>query len=110
MTSRDALAYIRGRWPDADVPAGEPEWILFEVSKARDAVLRIVEIFADGRIARNSIALEERSGSPCPSLIDCSTVVAFSEAPVTEMTRSEFEHFWCRGRDTPVWFGSKTET
>ena len=35
------LDYYRGRWPDEEIPPGEPEWFLYEVDPARDAVLRL---------------------------------------------------------------------
>jgi hypothetical protein len=36
-------------------------WIYYEVDTVTDVVLRTVNVFADGRIERNSIALEERN-------------------------------------------------
>jgi len=50
----------RGRWPDPEVPPHEPTWLTTRIA---DVVLRTVNVFADGRIERNSIALEERKGT-----------------------------------------------
>jgi len=55
-----SIEYYGGRWPDPDVPPDEPTWLYYEVNTVADVVLRTVDIFADGRIERNSIALEER--------------------------------------------------
>ena len=70
MREARRLGYYRGRWPDVEVPEGEPLWLLYEVDREAGAVPRTVEIFPDGRIARNSVALERRYGDDCPSLID----------------------------------------
>ena len=96
--------YYRAHWPGADAPADSPLWLHYEISKFADAVLRTVEVFENGRIARNSIELEQRNGDHCPSLIDCSLNEAFDGLEIEEMTRADFEALWERGADTPFWF------
>jgi len=86
------------------VPPGEPLWLLYELDWQTDAVLRTVNIFPDGSITRNSIALEQRNGDVCPSLIDHSVHVMFENAPVEAITEIEFETSWAKGTDKPFWF------
>lgn len=100
------LEYLKGRWPDEEVPAGSPEWFLYEVDRKADAVLRSVEIFCDNSIARNSIWIEQRSGQVCESLLDMPLDEAFENAPLEAITPQEFEKYWERGIDTPFWFPS----
>jgi hypothetical protein len=76
--------------------------LLYEVDRAADAVLRTVEVFADGRVARNSIALEERHGDKCRSLIGTSLDGLLPW--VEEITCEQFEEWWTKGVDTPFWF------
>lgn len=96
--------YCRAHWPSADVPADSPSWLHYEISTSADAVLRTIDVFEDGRIARNSIELEQRNGNHCPSLIDCSLNEAFKGLEVEEMPRAAFEALWECGTDTPFWF------
>lgn len=105
MTPPAPLQYFRGRWPDEIVPDGEAEWCLYEISREKDAVLRTVELFADGRITRNSIEIEQRHGDACPSLIDTSLDDGFAGADLIEIDQATFEDYWRRGTDTPFWFG-----
>ncbi|WP_447760225.1 hypothetical protein [Sphingopyxis panaciterrae] len=104
MKQAPFLAYFRGRWPEEEIPDGEPEWVRYETSYEQDAVLRAVNIYRDGRITRNSIEIEERNGDRCPSLIDCSLTEGFADAPLKEIDRDEFEEHWERGTDEPFWF------
>lgn len=104
MNESEQLVYLCGRWPDDDIPREEPEWVLYEISRARDAVLRSIAVFSDGTIARNSVDLEQRKGDDCPSLVDQSLADAFMEAPVSEVSKDEFEALWAKGVDTPFWF------
>ncbi len=104
MHHPQALTYYRGRWPDAEVPADEATWLLYEVSPSQDAVLRSVDIYADGRVTRNSVELEQQNGDHCPSLIECSVEEAFPDTVVTVITQQEFEDAWARGVDKPFWF------
>ena len=94
--------YYRGRWPDEPIPDGEPTWLFYEVDRAAGAVLRTVEVFADGHVARNSIALEERHGDKCLSLIDMplDDLIPW----VDKITPEQFEEWWTKGKDTPFWF------
>jgi hypothetical protein len=96
--------YFRARWPDAEVPPEEPLWLHYEIDSGADAVLRTVDVFADGRITRNSIELEQRHGDDCPSLIDCSLDEGFAGANLERIAREEFENLWEKGVDTPFWF------
>lgn len=56
------LAYFKLPWPEEPVPDDCPDWLYCEVEKDRDVVTRTVEVFADGRVIRNSIALAARDG------------------------------------------------
>ena len=96
--------HFRARWPDSDVPDGEPLWFLYEVDTETDAVLRSVEVYPEGKITRNSVELEQRKGDVCPSLIDTSLVEGFKGIEKQDIAASEFEELWIRGVDTPFWF------
>lgn len=76
----------------------------FEVDTVADVVLRTVNVFADGRIERNSIALEERKGDRCVSLVDGPFMETLPSSPLDLITAVEFEELWQRGTDTPFWF------
>jgi hypothetical protein len=104
MTKGEVRDYYRGRWPEEPVPEGEPIWLFYEVDKVADVVLRTVDIFPDGRVARNSVVLEQRHGDECPSLIDCSLGDLFANAKLEEISREQFEEWWVKGVDTPFWF------
>ena len=93
-----------GRWSDPDVSPDEPTWIYYEVDTVADVVLRTVDVFADGRIERNSIALEERKGDRCPSLVEGPFIETVRSIPLDLITAIEFEELWQRGTDTPFWF------
>ena len=97
------LRHVRARWPDAEVPTGSPEWLLYELDEQADAVTRTVELFPDGSVSRNSIQIEERGGKPCPALIDVSLADGFAGVDLEPITSEEFERAWARGRDTPFW-------
>jgi len=100
----NSIECYRGRWPDPDVPLGEPTWLYYEIDTVADVVLRTVDVFADGRIERNSIALEERKGDRCPSLVEGPFMDTVRSAPLDPIPAVEFEELWQRGRDTPVLF------
>jgi hypothetical protein len=76
----------------------------FEVDTVADVVLRRVDVFADGRIERNSIALEERKGDRCGSLVDGPFMETVRSVPLDLISAVEFEELWPRGTDTPFWF------
>lgn len=97
------LRHVRARWPDREVPAGSPEWLLYELDEKADAVTRTVELFQNGFIARNSIEIEESGGVPCPSLIDVSLAEGFDGIELDPITRDEFDQAWADGKDTPFW-------
>lgn len=97
------IKYYRARWPDEQVPPGEPTWMLYEVHLDKDNVLRDVEIFDNGAIARNSVEIEARDGSRFETLWDCSFLEVLGEVPFTEITQEEFESHWIQGQDTPFW-------
>ncbi|MBO9706651.1 MAG: hypothetical protein J7521_00430 [Caulobacter sp.] len=97
------LKHIRARWPEIDVPPGEPTWLLYELDEQADAVVRSAGVFADGSVARNSIEIEERDGKPCPSLIDCSLAEGFGSVDAEEITLGEFDAVWIKGVDKPFW-------
>lgn len=98
-----ATRHVRARWPDAEVPEGEPEWLLYELDEHADAVIRSVYLFADGAVTRDSIEIEQRHGEPCPSLIDTSLADGFAGVELAELSAEEFEQAWSRGVDQPFW-------
>jgi hypothetical protein len=100
----NSIRCYRARWSDPDVPPGEPTWLYYEVDTAAVVVLRTVDVFADGRIKRDSIALEERKGDRCSSLVDCSFIETMRSIPLDLIADIEFEKLWQRGTDTPFWF------
>ncbi|HEX4846749.1 MAG TPA: hypothetical protein VFV30_01275 [Novosphingobium sp.] len=100
----EPLVYYRQRWPDAEVPADAPVWLHFEVSPSADAVLRTVEVFGNGSITRNSLAIEQRNGDHCPSLIDCSLAEGFEGMALEPIVAAAFEALWEQGVDAPFWF------
>jgi hypothetical protein len=104
METTGSLEYYRGRWPEATVPEGEPEWVLYEISRERDAVLRAVDLYSGEKVTRNSIEIEQRHGDDCPSLIDCSLDEGFADADLIPIDRDEFEQHWERETDEPFWF------
>jgi hypothetical protein len=104
MMEAVAHNYYRGRWPEEPIPAGEPTWLFYEADRLADAVLRTVDLCGDGRVARNSVALEQRLGDKCPSLIGCSLDEFFAHAELEEISREQFEEWWEKGVDTPFWF------
>ena len=104
MTNISKREYFRGKWPEEKVPGGEPLWLMYEIDRVADNVLRTVEIFPDGSIARNSIVLEERNGDSCASLIDGSLETLLSHAMLEEITSEQFEDLWTRGENSPHWF------
>ncbi|TAL28776.1 MAG: hypothetical protein EPN98_22040 [Phenylobacterium sp.] len=97
------LRHVRARWPEPEVPPGEPLWLHYELDESADVVVRSVDLFPNGAVNRNSIEVEERGGKPCPSLIDCSIAEGFAGVELEEITRDEFEEIWARGKDTPFW-------
>ena len=96
------LNYFRGRWPGDEVPTGEPLWLYYEVDPTRDAVLRSVEMFEDGRLGRNSLELEERDGHPCISIVHGPFMRVVAEAQLESIGAQEFEKLWERGVDKPL--------
>lgn len=42
------LIHLKGKWPEQNVPDGEPLWLFYEVVEERDVVTRTVEIFPGG--------------------------------------------------------------
>lgn len=97
------LRHVRARWPEPEVPPGEPLWLFYELDEQADAVIRSVDLFADGTATRNSIEIEERTGEPCPSLIDCSLADGFDGVELDEISGAEFEVVWEKGVDKPFW-------
>ena len=95
--------HVRGRWPDPEIPEGEPQWLLYEIDDQADAVTRSVDVFDDGKVTRNSIEIEERDGRPCPSLIDVSLAEGLGDADLEVISIEEFEAAWAKGVDTPFW-------
>ncbi len=100
----NSIEHYRGRWPNSDAPAGEPSWIYYEVDVVADVVVRKVDVFADGRIERDSIALEERKGDKCPSLVEGPFMEPVRRAALDRIATDEFEALWMQGTDTPFWF------
>lgn len=99
----NALRHVRARWPEVQVPHGEPLWLLYEIDDLADAVTRSVDLFADGTATRNSIEIEERNGQPCPSLIDTSLADGFGGVDLEAISSEDFASAWIKGTDKPVW-------
>lgn len=70
----------------------------------RDVVLRAIDVFADSRIERNSLALEERKGDICPSLVEGPFMETVRSVPLDLIPAAAFEERWQRGTDKPFWF------
>lgn len=106
MNTPPDIVYLRGRWPEPTEPPDEPVWMYYEISQSADAVLRIVETFADGRVERNSIEIEQRYGDDCRSLIDgsLSELLACADGRLEWIAATDFDALWDRGIDTPLWF------
>ena len=98
------MACFRARWPEADVPPYEPVWLYYEVDTAADLVLRTIHVYADGRIERDSVAIEQRKGDHCPTLVDGPFMRFVHEAWLDPIPSSTFGALWERGTDTPFWF------
>lgn len=98
--------YAKAAWPEGLVPADEPSWLFYEIDENADAVIRDAHVYVDGRVTRNSIEIEERSGNACSSLIDCSLAEGFGSADLEEITAEAFEAVWDSGVDTPFWYAS----
>lgn len=64
----------------------------------------MVDVFADGHIGRDSIALEERKGDACPSLVDGPFLKIVDRILLDVVTSEDFEALWERGTDSPFWF------
>ncbi len=94
--------YLRGKWPEADVPEGCPLILYYEVDPADDVVLRAIEIFADGHAERNSVALESRDGFPCMSIVHGPFMPSAEEAHLELLPQAEFEALWQQSSDKPV--------
>ena len=52
------LGYFKSCWPEDEVPDDSPAWSYWEVDVDADNVIRVVDSFESGQIARNSVALE----------------------------------------------------
>jgi hypothetical protein len=85
------------------LPAGEPEWLLYELDEAADQVTRSIQMFPGGKVDRNSIEIEERNGDSCPSLWGVSIIEGLEGLSPSEISASEFEEAWRTGIDAPVW-------
>ena len=101
------MIYVKGRWPDGEIPTGEPEWFYYEVTEDTDVVCRTVEVFPDGRSIRNSIKLAEREGpdfrEPKYRSLVHGSFLKLSEVreQLTNSTLGEFEKFWNNAVDKP---------
>lgn len=99
----NARRHVRARWPEPQVPEGEPVWLFYEIDDLADAVTRSVDLFADGTTTRNSIEIEKRNGQPCPSLIGTSLADGFRGVDLEEISSEDFAVAWTKGIDTPFW-------
>ena len=64
----------------------------------------MIDVFADGRIERDSLALEERKGDICPLLVEGPFMETARSAPLDLIAGVDFEELWQRGIDKPFWF------
>ncbi|MBD1545988.1 hypothetical protein [Roseibium aggregatum] len=105
MSEAVSLTYYRARWPEEEVPEGQPEWFFYEVDKAGDAVTRMVEVFPGGKITRNSVEIDQpQDGRHFDSLLDSSLDDDFYGEHLQAISREEFEALYAKGVDTPFWF------
>lgn len=95
------IEHFRGRWPEQVVPEGEPTWLLFEVEVNEDRVLRTVDVFEDGSMQRNSIALEERDGYPCLSIVEGPFMPLVRKVALEKVPAALFEGLWNDAEDRP---------
>ena len=93
------MSHFRGRWPEKEIPPEEPVWLHYEVDVVRDAVLRSVELFADGRSERNSVELEARNGFPCVSIVHGPFMKVVAASGLEPIDAKDFEELWRRSSD-----------
>lgn len=98
------IVHFRLRFPDEVVPEENPEWFFYEVDTSTDNVLRMVNIFTDGRVTRDSVEIEERSGIACPSVLDFPFSQDMDELLLETISPEEFEQLWKTGVDTAFWY------
>lgn len=96
------LMYYRGRWPEQTVPDGAPEWLLYAVDVDTDCVLKTVEIYPDGKLERNHLALEARYGGTFTSLVEGSFSELASDWPLEDVDVLQFESLYAKSIDKPL--------
>lgn len=90
-------AYFRVPWPDQVLPEGEPAELLYEVDE-NDSVPRMVELFPDGRIERDSIENDPGPWGSIPSLVHGEWSVCIEGVEgVKVIQKAEFEAVWAQG-------------
>jgi hypothetical protein len=89
------LIWCKNKWPEVAVPPGEPAWFYNEVETDTDCVIRMVNLYSDGRAIRDSIAL---SGGPSLVYADF-----WSDKEVrqflTQISEEEFAEVWAIAAD-----------
>lgn len=98
----EGMIWLRAPWPEETVPKGEPQWQYFEVAPTADNVLRMVEVFSDGKALRNSLALQDRRGVPVVSLVHGSFAALSQGQRVEPVARETFEGLWPSAADLPA--------
>lgn len=101
MSAHTKMLYFKGHWPEDEVPSDSPVWMYYEVEAAEDNVMRAVEIFADGRSERNSLALEARDGFPCISIVHGPFLEQVEDCGLGPASAEEFERVWQSSTDKP---------
>jgi hypothetical protein len=100
---RVTIRHYQCPYPDEQIPPDMPIRFFYEVDVDADNVLRSVEIFADGSIARNSLEIEARHGQRWMSLSDGPFIENLEDIGLSACSADEFENAWANGKDTPFW-------
>ena len=101
------MLYVKAKWPEDRIPAGEPEWLHYEVAEDTDVVWRSVEVYPDGRAIRLGGEGAEGDDQDARTAIRRSLVHGdFLNDPeirrhLAASTRDEFERLWTLASDAP---------
>jgi hypothetical protein len=93
------VRYFKCPWPERPVPDGEPMFILYEVEDVRDAVMRLIDVYADGRILKDSATKYTHDKLDVRNSVDFSLVQGDLlgdglDKQMEEITEAEFAAAW----------------
>ena len=97
------IRYYQWKVEEENKESDLPVQLFYEVAAEADNVLRWVQIFADGSVARNSLEIEAAHGQRWESLTDGPFMAHLEDMDMLDCTADEFETAWARGKDTPFW-------